>query len=144
MKKTLGLLILLLATTFDLSSPSLQIQSAIAKPPPWAPAHGYRRKHEDRDEDRREIHYYINDPVREERITDPILIVFNRLDSNRDGVITRREWDGTDVLFVRLDTNHDGVLTRPEYSHIDEERGILAGLYYKAKQKMASFIDWLF
>src|SRR5207245_6733455 len=41
---------------------------------------------------------------------------FARLDRNDDGVISRREWDGTRSEFDRLDVNHDGVLSRRELS----------------------------
>jgi Ca2+-binding EF-hand superfamily protein len=39
---------------------------------------------------------------------------FDRLDVNRDGVITREEWRGSDEAFTRRDVNRDGVLSGNE------------------------------
>jgi EF hand domain-containing protein len=39
---------------------------------------------------------------------------FQRLDTNKDGVISRDEWRRRPQMFDRIDTNHDGVLTRDE------------------------------
>ena len=40
---------------------------------------------------------------------------FARLDTNRDYVISRSEWDGTRERFNLLDRNRDGLLTRDEF-----------------------------
>jgi hypothetical protein len=114
---------------------NFEIKAAIAKPPPWAPAHGYRRKHEDYTKEVRDDGY---------KISDVILVAFNRLDANRDGVISLREWDGSESLFIRLDLNRDGVLNRSEYSRVDEERGLLSNLWNKTKERLRAFVDWLF
>ena len=43
---------------------------------------------------------------------------FNRLDRNDDGVIERREWQGSRGEFNALDANRDGVLSTREYSRL--------------------------
>jgi hypothetical protein len=43
---------------------------------------------------------------------------FNRLDRNDDGVIARREWQGSRGEFNALDANRDGVLSTREYSRL--------------------------
>jgi len=43
--------------------------------------------------------------------------LFDRIDLNHDGVITRDEYARLN-LFDQLDTNHDGVLTREEYARL--------------------------
>ena len=40
---------------------------------------------------------------------------FDALDLNDDGVISRREWTGTEDSFDRLDRNDDGVISRREF-----------------------------
>lgn len=44
-------------------------------------------------------------------------------DYNRDGVVSRREWNGSYRSFDRLDRNNDGVISRsdrmPSYSRYD-------------------------
>ncbi len=40
---------------------------------------------------------------------------FDRLDSNRDGVISEREWRSDDQTFARIDRNTDGVLDEREF-----------------------------
>jgi Ca2+-binding EF-hand superfamily protein len=39
---------------------------------------------------------------------------FSRLDSNRDGYVSRAEWDGTLASFQRADRNRDGLIGRSE------------------------------
>ncbi|HYR87268.1 MAG TPA: signal transduction protein [Terriglobia bacterium] len=39
---------------------------------------------------------------------------FEKLDTNKDGKISKDEWKGQANLFDRLDTNHDGFLTMDE------------------------------
>ncbi len=39
---------------------------------------------------------------------------FQKMDTNRDGVITRDEWRGNDRSFADHDCNGDGVLSGPE------------------------------
>ncbi|HEX5038355.1 MAG TPA: hypothetical protein VFX30_14460 [bacterium] len=143
MKKTLKMALLLAASFFgQMTVPGLpSIGVAFAKPPDWAPAHGYRRKHHDHDyenddQDRRKVE------VRE-IVVSRYEEIFRRLDSNRDGRISRSEWEEGDSLFDRLDKNHDGVLSRNEYEGVDEERGFLSGLLYKVKDKLASLWDKL-
>src|SRR5262249_39605552 len=123
---------------------------AFAKPPPWAPAHGYRRKHggedEDDDHDRDDDHRRWEN--RQTVIHDVIISryeeVFRVIDINHDGLISRTEFDEGDSLFERLDKNHDGVLTRSEYDQIDEQRGLVSGFLHKIKDKLASLWDKLF
>jgi EF hand domain-containing protein len=55
---------------------------------------------------------YYNEPDRYARDS------FNRLDRNDDGVVTRREWQGTRGEFNALDANRDGVLSTREYSRL--------------------------
>jgi Ca2+-binding EF-hand superfamily protein len=40
---------------------------------------------------------------------------FERLDGNKNDVIERSEWPGTDRAFKRMDGNRDGVLSREEF-----------------------------
>ena len=47
--------------------------------------------------------------------TDPDEEVFARRDVNRDGHLSRNEWAGTSSEFNRLDFNKDGVLSAYEY-----------------------------
>jgi Ca2+-binding EF-hand superfamily protein len=47
--------------------------------------------------------------------TDPLFQSFLRLDSNRDGIISRREWTSDPTTFARVDVNGDNVITQPEY-----------------------------
>ncbi len=39
-----------------------------------------------------------------------------RMDVDRDGTISRVEWRGRPAMFDRLDRNHDGVLTKGEFA----------------------------
>jgi hypothetical protein len=119
--------------------PSFEV--AYAKPPPWAPAHGYRRKHHDDNDD----HGDDDDDRREVReiLISRYMEVFRVLDINRDGRISRSEWEEGDSLFDRLDKNNDGVLTRSEYEHVDEERGFVSGIVHKIKDSLASLWDKL-
>lgn len=49
---------------------------------------------------------------------------FERLDRDRNGIITRAEWPADrDALFERLDRNRDGVLTRAEVQGVRDSRG---------------------
>jgi hypothetical protein len=48
---------------------------------------------------------------------------FDDLDLNRDGVITREEWRGSDRDFRAYDLNHDGVLSRNELSNARRRNG---------------------
>ena len=41
---------------------------------------------------------------------------FDRMDANRDGVISLGEWSGDRATFDRLDRNDDGVLSRREFN----------------------------
>jgi EF hand len=52
-------------------------------------------------------------PARRGSGTDPDGPVFERLDANHDGVLTRAEWP--DARFSSVDFNHDGVLSAYEY-----------------------------
>ena len=54
---------------------------------------------------------------------------FDDLDLNRDGVITRDEWRGSDRDFRAYDLNHDGLLSRNElpngkHRHEDQSAAI--------------------
>lgn len=40
---------------------------------------------------------------------------FADLDVNHDGIVSQSEWHGMSYLFRKLDRNHDGVLTRSEF-----------------------------
>merc|ERR1712178_401513 len=44
--------------------------------------------------------------------------LFNQIDTNHDGVITREEYARLS-LFDQIDTNHEGVLTREEYARLN-------------------------
>ena len=41
--------------------------------------------------------------------------MFENLDTNHDGALTRAEWRSTDAEFNRLDFNHDGVISPYEF-----------------------------
>jgi hypothetical protein len=127
----------LLFTVSSVVSPEI----AFAKPPAWAPAHGYRRKHPNEKYEPRRDPISIVIP---EVVNDRDTITFRTLDLNHDGIISRSEFRESDSLFERLDKNHDGILTVTEYRVIDEERGLLSGLLYKVKSKVSSFLSWLF
>ncbi len=47
--------------------------------------------------------------------TDPDEVLFARRDINRDNVVSRSEFVGTTSTFNRLDFNKDGVLSPYEY-----------------------------
>jgi hypothetical protein len=47
--------------------------------------------------------------------SDPDEVIFARLDANRDGVLSRGEWNGSDADFTRLDFDHNGVLSPYEF-----------------------------
>ncbi len=148
-KKTLlGLSFLAAFFGFFGMIPTLSLDLAFAKPPDWAPAHGYRRKHkdkadrkEDRDDDRDEWKEKIEDQL-EERF--PGYAVFVRLDDNRDGRISRQEWNEGEDLFDKLDRNNDGTLSRTEYARAEEERGLIGNFFAKVKEKVAGFFASLF
>ena len=55
---------------------------------------------------------YYNEPDRYTRDS------FTRLDRNDDGVIARREWQGSRGEFNALDNNRDGVLSTREYARL--------------------------
>lgn len=146
-------LIVLIAGLLDplgLASIRESSELAYAKPPDWAPAHGYRRKHKDggydnddkKDEDRREDWRKRYEEELANRY--PHYWIFARIDDNDDGRLSRREWDGNDDLFDRLDKNNDGYISRAEYENIDEERGMLGNLVSKIKDSVAGLWDWLF
>ena len=40
---------------------------------------------------------------------------FTTFDSNRDGAVSRGEWQGAGETFDRLDGNRDGILSQPEF-----------------------------
>jgi Ca2+-binding EF-hand superfamily protein len=44
---------------------------------------------------------------------------FAELDDNRDGIISRSEWQGVRAAFADRDANGDGVITRPEFEDGD-------------------------
>lgn len=126
--------------------PTISLDLAFAKPPDWAPAHGYRRKHKDDGDDRR----YDRDDDWKRRVEEdleerfPGYAVFIRLDDNRDGRISRREWSEGDDLFDKLDKNNDGYISRSEYARIEEERGVLGNILAKVKDKVVGFFAGLF
>jgi len=118
---------------------------AFSKPPDWAPAHGYRRKHKEQGEDRR----ISGDDWKkdlEEKIEEnfPGYKIFTSLDGNRDGRISRTEWNEGDDLFSKLDKNDDGYISRSEYGRIEEERGLIGNLVAKVKEKVVGFFSDLF
>jgi Ca2+-binding EF-hand superfamily protein len=49
---------------------------------------------------------------------------FTMMDRNRDGVLTMKEYDGSDAMFRQLDRNDNGLLSRAEYNN-DEMRSDL-------------------
>lgn len=44
--------------------------------------------------------------------------MFNRLDTNRDGVISRSEWPRDAAAFDRIDMNRDGLITQAEAQNV--------------------------
>lgn len=137
------------------AAPIVTTSIAYAKPPDWAPAHGYRRKHEghddDKDErfkDREENRTNREDWKRklEDQLEDrfPGYKIFTTLDQDRSGSISRQEWNEGDDLFSKLDTNSNGQLSRSEYSHVEEERGFLGNMLAKVKEKVTGFLASLF
>jgi Ca2+-binding EF-hand superfamily protein len=44
--------------------------------------------------------------------------LFNAMDKNKDGAISRDEWRRRPALFSRFDVNRDGVLTHDEFQRI--------------------------
>ena len=45
------------------------------------------------------------------------------MDTDADGNISRSEWKGKEEMFNRLDANHDGLLTREELREAGKRRG---------------------
>jgi Ca2+-binding EF-hand superfamily protein len=45
---------------------------------------------------------------------------FERMDTNRDSLLSRAEWYGDSRVFRRMDTNNDGVVTTSEYVAYDQ------------------------
>lgn len=141
-------LIVLIAGLLDpigLASFRESSELAFAKPPDWAPAHGYRRKHKDGDDDdkdKKEDWRERYEEDLEERF--PHYRLFARSDENNDGRISRREWTESDDLFDRLDRNNDGYLSRAEYERIDEERGMVGNWVAKLKDGVVGLWNWLF
>jgi hypothetical protein len=121
---------------------------AFAKPPDWAPAHGYRRKHQDDDKQDRWNRDEADDWRKkfEDELEQkfPHYADFRALDENRDGRISLSEWTDAKDLFERLDQNHDGALNRTEYARIDEERGWISGFFAKIKEKVSGLWAKLF
>ncbi len=115
------------------------VEDAYAKPPDWAPAHGYRNKHEGDGEKS-----WKHQQKTETDDGQPYYWTFSRLDANNDGRISLREWNEDKALFVILDANHDGYISRTEYVRIDEERGLLSGLVASVKEKTIGLWNWLF
>ncbi len=131
----------LVALTFLLSGfgifPTGTLEVAFAKPPDWAPAHGYRRKQEGKHKHKTEARTY-------ESHDSAYSWSYNRIDINNDGRISLSEWTEDKELFIILDRNRDGYISQTEYARIDEERGLLSGLLAKVKEKVGSFWGWLF
>jgi Ca2+-binding EF-hand superfamily protein len=46
---------------------------------------------------------------------------FRKMDRNRDGDVSRREWLGTEEEFRRIDTDGDGLISRDEAERYDEQ-----------------------
>jgi Ca2+-binding EF-hand superfamily protein len=46
-----------------------------------------------------------------------------KMDTDADGNISRSEWKGKEEMFNRLDANHDGMLTRDELRDARQRRG---------------------
>lgn len=65
---------------------------------------------------------------------------FQGMDSNRDGVITRREWRGSDTSFRAHDWNGDGVLSGDEV-RVGATRPSDRNDDY-ATDRRSSFVDW--
>lgn len=162
MKKTIWIFIFL-AGSFFVSMDGSRLQwsrAALASPPSWAPAHGWREKrgdHDDNDEHRHERHErdQIRDIEAEKRHAEDkarsllgdqfqTAEIFRKLDGDNDRRISRSEFNEGDDFFDRLDLNHDGFLSHGEYDRIDSQRGLISGLVHKVKEKFAKFVDWLF
>jgi Ca2+-binding EF-hand superfamily protein len=65
---------------------------------------------------------------------------FRAMDTNRDGVITRREWQGSDASFRAHDWNGDGVLSGAEV-RVGAARPMDTNNDYTPSQRPA-FYDW--
>ena len=144
-----GMSLAVALTSFLADGPRLSITDSYAKPPDWAPAHGYRRKHEGKQEkhkdydreDRDDWKEKLEDQM-EERF--PGYKVFVLLDQDRSGSISRQEWNEGDDLFIILDRDGNGRLSRAEYSRVEEERGFLGNILAKVKEKVTGFFASLF
>ncbi len=121
--------------------PQGSLQEAFAKPPKWAPAHGYRRKHED---GHKHKHKHKHEARTYESRENSYSWTYSRIDVNNDGRISLSEWNESKELFIILDRNRDGYVSPTEYAGIDEQRGLISGLLAKVKEKVGSFWGWLF
>lgn len=133
-QKGLGALTLLIFvfSLFAMVS-TVRLEQAYAKPPDWAPAHGYRRKHGDD-----------GNKERKQKANSPYYWTFLGIDTNGDGRISLQEWNGDKALFIILDQNHNGYISHTEYARIDEERGLISGLVASIKEKASGLWNWLF
>lgn len=119
--------------------PTDSLEVAYAKPPDWAPAHGYRRK-----QGEESTKNWKNKYAAWRDIDSSYSWTFTRIDINDDGRISLKEWNEDKELFIILDRNRDGYISPAEYARIDEERGLLSILVAKVKDKVGSFFSWLF
>lgn len=114
--------------------PTQRVDVAYAKPPDWAPAHGYRRKHG-------KAH---PKHLQKNAADYPYSWTFGRLDSNNDGRISLKEWNEEKELFSILDKNRNGYITPAEYALINAQRGLIGGFLATIKETVGSFLSWLF
>ena len=140
-KILLGIITFLFLLSGFIIFPTGSIDTAFAKPPKWAPAHGYRRKHE---EGHKHKHKYKSEARTYESRDTSYSWTYSRIDVNNDGRISLKEWTESKELFIILDRNRDGYVSPTEYARIDEERGLLSSLLGKVKEKVGGFWSWLF
>ena len=67
---------------------------------------------------------------------------FGEMDENKDGVITRREWRGSDRSFTVHDWNGDGILSGDEVRAGGRRRGTASAPEFDDAARTGSYADW--
>lgn len=140
MRHKLFLSFVLLTFVFSLfiTLSPIHLEQAYAKPPDWAPAHGYRNKKGNQNNTQwKQKQSWADDDK-------PYYWTFVGLDRNGDHRISLNEWNESKDLFILLDQNHDGYVSRAEYIRIDEQRGLLSGFIAKIKEGTSRIWHWFF